>query len=75
MLAGQWLGPAKVDPGVRFGAEQGIHHPQRTNPIDQRMVNLAVNGEAIPGQALDKMYLPQRPTALQRFFVCRCDEL
>jgi hypothetical protein len=38
----------------------------RTHPVDQRLVRLGVKGEAIFGQALHQVHLPERTRLVQR---------
>ena len=39
---------------------------QRRHAVDQRLMRLGVEGDAVLGQALDQVHLPQRPRLVQR---------
>ena len=75
--SGEWLcrgaadskSPAAQD--HRVGRQRPLHQPHRRHTVDQRVVELAVEGEPAVVQALDEVGLPQRAVPVEQAAVHR----
>jgi hypothetical protein len=59
-------GPEGAHPTlIGVGAERAQQHPDAAHPVDQRVVHLDVDREAVVLEALDQVELPERPVQIE----------